>query len=153
MTENDVSETNENETQEERYTPIYPSLSDVTSMIKLVDDSLTTDLIDSCMANADNAITGLLSAHTIPTYTNEDSDIPKALVTAGNFFTVCYIHKALQGTDEIATNAKEYCDMAKELINAYIENKESSLDDETLKESMNPYGSSKSPSIHQLHIR
>ena len=154
MTENDdVPVTNDESNSVERYTPIYPVLSDVDAMIKLVDDSLTNDLIDSCMANADNAITGLLSAHLIPTYTNESEDIPKALITAGNFFTVCYIHKALQGTDDIATNAKEYCDMAKELIDAYIKNKKDSMDDEALKESMNPYASSKSPSVYELGIR
>ena len=132
---------------------IYPIQSEVEAMISLVDDSLTIELVLSCIENADNVINGLLSAHNIPLYKPGDANIPKSLVTAGNFFTVCYIHKALQGTDEVATNAKEYCDMAKELVDAYIANKKASLDDEVLKESMNPYAISKSPNVFKLGIR
>ena len=43
--------------------------------------------------------------------------------------------------------------MAKELIDAYIQNKKDSMDDAALKESMNPYASSKSQSVYELGIR
>ena len=143
MTENDTS----------GYIPIYPIRENVEAKIKLTDDSLTDDLIESSMRDADDKINGLLAAVPLPTYTIESSDIPEALVLAGNFFAACYIHRALQGTDDIATNPQEYCSDAKEIIDAYILGKKSSLDDDSLKERMNPYASSKSPSVFELGIR
>ena len=143
MTENDT----------DGYVPIYPILENVEAKIKLTDDSLTKDLISSSMRDADDKINGLLAAVPLPTYTAESEDIPEALILAGNFFAACYIHRALQGTDDIATNPQEYCTDAKEIIDAYIMGKKSSLDDKALKESMNPYASSKSQSVYELGIR
>ena len=135
------------------YDSIYPIESNVKAMIKLTDDSLTSDLINVSMKNADNTINSLLDGAGLPTYTNEDGEIPVVLITAGNYFTVSDIHQALNGTDDRAGNEKAYYEKALILVEKFIENQLDLLPTVELKNSKSPYKSSKSPSARQLGLR
>lgn len=134
------------------YDPIYPVLTDVLGMVKLTDDSLTDDLIESSLKNADGIIEGMLSDVGLPTFKIDD-EIPKNLQTAGNYLSASDIHQALDGTDDRSTNEQAYYEKAMDILQRYIDGKLSLLETAELKESRNPYASSKSPSVFELGIR
>ena len=136
----------------ERYSPIYPSLSDVSAMIKLIDDSLTDDLIDVSMKNADNTINGLLSDNSIATFTTSSENVPSTLTTAGNYLAVSDIHQALDGTDDRATNEQAYYEKAISLIDSYISSQQEMLTSDEISYK-SPYRVSKSPSVYALGLR
>ena len=134
------------------YNPIYPSLEDVNAMIKLIDDSLTSDLINVSMKNADNTINGLLSDNNIRPFPRGGESVPTTLVTAGNYLAVSDIHQALDGTDDRATNEQAYYEKALKLVNSYITSQQEILPASTI-EHKSPYQVSKSPSVYALGIR
>ena len=136
----------------ERYAPIYPSASDVSAMVKLIDDSLTSDLIDVSMKNADNTINGLLADNSIATFTAASGGVPSTLITAGNYLAVSDIHQAIDGTDDRATNEQAYYEKALSLINSYIQSQQGRLTASEI-EYKSPYKVSKSPSVYDLGIR
>ena len=136
----------------ENYNPIYPSLEDVNAMVKLIDDSLTSDLINVSMKNADNTINGLLADNSIATFTAASEGVPSTLITAGNYLAVSDIHQAIDGTDDRATNEQAYYEKALSLINSYIQSQQGRLTASEI-EYKSPYKVSQSPSIYALGIR
>lgn len=134
------------------YENIYPVESDIRAMVKLTDDSLTDDLIEVSMKNADNTINNALDEYDLPTYKHEDEDIPNVLVTVGNYLAVSDIHQALDGTDDRSTNELGYNEKAMDMLDRYIRGQCEQLAT-TLLNQKSPYASSKSPSARQLHLR
>lgn len=146
--ETTVEETTNNTT---RYTPIYADESIIKELTKFVGQDPSNDLLDAVMKNGDRTVNSRLSRHSLPTYADEDTNIPDVLKLCANYYAVSDLLQSVYGKDNRSSNEEGFYQKAESLINDYINQMLVELEDNVLEE-QSPYGYSQSPDAFELGL-
>lgn len=133
------------------YNSIYSDESAIKELTKFVGQEPSDALLKTVMKNADNTVNSRLARHSLPTYTNKDTDVPEVLEAAANYYAVSDLLQTVYGKNDRSTNEQGFYTKAENLLNDYIEQQLVALAETALKE-QSPYGYSQSKDAYDLGL-